>query len=322
MLHHGEFIFQRSDKNIYEGLHFTLTHQWLNKFKPDSSYKNLQIIYNTNSLPSHYDLNNFENMEEGFTGELSIPLSTNYDYEYKFFDEIIYEKNVEVTKELLNLINESGIEYQFVEITGDDDFKVTIPCNCNIIEPVFLNSGKTYSFKFYNILSSMDCAFNSYNSMKEKQIIEKHFNSTTREKISDFIIGNKNSYYSAIIKRTGSNTSIEVGINDDYDFLTGDYTIEFIPISRKENAINTYKTFEINKEIDDNFVIGIKNPTFGESIQILDIIPTFETSTGKQYMQKLSYFAQEDIWIPDEIPLKATKLVSILVAFALVEEAE
>lgn len=232
--------------------------------------------------------------------------------------------NIEINRDFLNSINnESGNEYQFVEITSENDFKVTMPCNCNTIEPVFLDSGKTYSFTFYNILSSMRCAFNSYSSMKEPQKIEKHFNSTTRAKLSDFVIGNKNSYYNAIVKRTDSNTPSESKkINDEYDFSAGDYTIKFIPISMKEKSINTYKTFEINEEIDDNFVIGIKNPTLGESIQILDIIPTFETSTGKQYMQKLSYFAQEDIWIPDEIPLKATKLVSILVAFALVEEAE
>jgi len=230
----------------------------------------------------------------------------------------------ELTLNLLRTVNDSGWNYQYVQVTrAEDSFDVIVPYDVKSLEKVYVKKGKTYAFRFFNILESMDCFSNNYQSAKEKRVISgKRFTTNSRVIIGDLAPGCREMYKEAIVKRNGSNVGDVIGIDEEYAFSIGTYGIEFIPISRKNNAQNKFYEFVVDRDINDEFILGIKSLSFGQGIQILDVIPTFETSTGRLYKQKMNYVDEINTWVIEDPPLKAARLKKILVAFAFSEEED
>lgn len=72
--------------------------------------------------------------------------------------------------------------------------------------------------------------------------------------------------------------------------------------------------------LGDGFAIGFRGVSLGAGVQILDVIPTFETALGRKYTQRMTYLEDADAWIPEDTPFKAARLTGVLVAFAFAEE--
>lgn len=75
----------------------------------------------------------------------------------------------------------------------------------------------------------------------------------------------------------------------------------------------------VNEEISNAYVIGIKLTPSTRKVNIIDVIPLFETSTGFRYRQRMGYFGASKIWLPLEAHRKAVKLIETRVVFTFTE---
>ena len=212
----------------------------------------------------------------------------------------------------INSIWFSSVGSQFIrDVTKDDDEIIkqydqgnySISFNWNDLNQHFTPDGYNN-----NIISASPANVN-------KLFHYSAFDTTNDNEMNDIIYG-----YIAKIYKTSSNEKQFLRIintNDIFEFEQNEsYEIEFCSIASLEDSYFSSSTFEINKTFEDSYVLGFEGLHFEDGFQILNIIVTFETSTGYEYTDTFTHLKECDLWIIKDIPKKATKIKSINVSYA------
>ena len=224
-----------------------------------------------------------------------------------------------VTPGLLASLDGGG-QHQFVRIAGNG-VDVTIPCDGTEVDRVALEGGKEYRLTFFDILSSMWCSENAYAAAKAKRLVTVTPSAQMTVKAGSLAPGSSDSFAEAAVSEDGEAEAKTYAMGEEVTLLAGRrYSVEFTPVSLKAGAQNKWQRFAMDVALGDGFAIGFRNVSLGAGVQILDVIPTFETALGRKYTQRMTYLEDADAWIPEDTPFKAARLTGVLVAFAFAEE--
>jgi hypothetical protein len=260
-------------------------------------YAKKTLIDKTIILSSYYEEPDYEDTENSL---ISKEILIKGGFEINLSGKILIYNE---TLDEIEFINFSSLNNQLIKSVNDTNFN----------EDFILSNYKATSNLTFDKLKNLNTSGNEYHLIeiidKDKNVIKIDYNS------GKIFSSNKN-----------INTSLKKNNIYDirfYDVLKSsrlsdheDYINNTNGLSIHDDVICSYSTFDIDKSINDSYILGLSDLYFEDGFYPLYIVSKFETSAGVEYKNEFSFNKENNMWLIDGIPLKATKLKDILIAFA------
>lgn len=223
----------------------------------------------------------------------------------------------------INLINSSIFSISGIIITSNGNNALFTPFNSDLKSFEIIKMHKVdEDMSDYKKIPNL-----SYNILLNEDKINCN--------LSEYTFKNKNCYYKADIYLNSTvNDNLfltSLTLPNEFNFYKNkNYKLNFSTISKMEGAnFSKDVLIEIDKNFDENYIIGFKNIKFpiidsnNQNYNIIELIGLsgiFKTSTDYEFQKSFIYDEKHDIWLIDSVPLKTNKLKSLNMNFAYLND--